>query len=59
MSSHFNDPPYWRARRDEAWAIADTLKDPDAKRIMHEIARDYDQLAQRAEQGLAAGKKPL
>lgn len=57
MTSHFNDPAYWRARSDEVRAIADTLKDSEAKRIMLDIATDYDVLAQRAEQRLANGSK--
>lgn len=53
MSSHFNDPAYWRARGEEVRTIAEDLKDSGAKRMLLDVAADYEVLAQRAEQRLA------
>ena len=46
--SLINDPTHWRDRAKEARAIADEMKDPDAKQMMLGIARDYVRLAERA-----------
>ena len=42
-------PKHWRDRAKEASAIADEMKDPDAKQAMLGIARNYVLLAERAE----------
>jgi hypothetical protein len=47
--SLINDPKHWLDRAKEACAIADEMKDPDAKQMMLGIARDYVRLAERAE----------
>ena len=47
--SLIHDPKHWRDRAQEARAIADEMKDPDAKQMMLGIARDYVRLAERAE----------
>jgi len=44
--SLINDPKHWRDRAKEARAIADEMKDPDAKQMMLGIARDYVRLAE-------------
>ena len=44
-----NDPEHWRSRAEEARAIAGDLKDPETRRIMLEIAKGYDRLAEHAE----------
>jgi len=49
----FNDPKHWRDRAEEARANAEHLHDPDAKRMMLEIAASYDRIAKRAEERLA------
>lgn len=41
-----NDPSYWRARADEARAIAETLSHGPTKRIMLGVASDYERIAQ-------------
>jgi hypothetical protein len=38
-----------RERAEEALSLAETFRDPEAKRIMHEIAERYQRLAQRLE----------
>jgi hypothetical protein len=45
-----NDPKHWRARAEEARAVAESLADPDSKKAMLRIAKDYEELARRAEQ---------
>lgn len=57
MTSHFNDPAYWRDRGEEVRAIAEHFKDAETRRMMLDIAADYDFLARRAEQRLASGNK--
>jgi hypothetical protein len=52
MSSHLNDPNYWRDRAEELRVLAEHLKDPDAKAMILRCARDYDLLAERAEERL-------
>lgn len=49
MSSHLNDPKYWRDRAEELRAMAENMKDEDAKAIILGCARDYDLLAERAD----------
>ena len=55
MASHFNDPPYWRDRAEELRAVAADLKDLAVKEMILNCARDYDKLAQRAEERLKDG----
>ena len=45
----FDNPKHWRERASEARAIADQVNEPEAKRMMLEIAQTYEQLAERAE----------
>ena len=47
--SLINGLKHWLDRAKEAGAIADEMKDPDAKQMMLGIARDYVRLAERAE----------
>ena len=44
-----SDPQHWRARADEARAMAEKITDPHAKAAMLEIARNYEHIAERAE----------
>jgi hypothetical protein len=46
----FDDPKYWRAHAAQIRAQAEQMGDPDAKRMMLEIAANYDALTKRAEQ---------
>jgi hypothetical protein len=56
-SSHINDPKHWLERAEEARAAAEQMADPEAKRLMLEIAKDYERIAKRAEARIAAAKK--
>ena len=47
-----NDPKHWRERAEEPRTVADELTDPDSKRAILRIAKDYEELARRAEQRL-------
>jgi hypothetical protein len=51
QSTYRFDPQHWRDRANEARANAAKMDDPDAKRLMLEIAVTYDHLAKRAEDG--------
>jgi len=48
-ASLINDPKHWRGRAKEARAIADEMKDREAKQMLLGIASDYVLLAERAE----------
>jgi hypothetical protein len=52
MTSHVNDPPYWRDRAEELRVLAERLKGADAKAMILGCARDYDLLAERAQERL-------
>ena len=48
-------PDFWRARADEARAMADRLDDPVAKSLMLDIANKYDHMVAYAARGRATG----
>ena len=43
-----NDARHWQDRANESRSVAETLSDPEAKRVMLEIADSYELLARRA-----------
>ena len=45
-----NDAKHWQDRAEEARVHADQMSDPEARRMMLEVAAGYDKLAKRAEQ---------
>jgi hypothetical protein len=45
-----NDVKHWADRAEKARRHAEQLTDPEAKRMMLEVAASYDKLAKRAEQ---------
>jgi hypothetical protein len=51
MPSHiFDDPKHWRQRAEQARALAEQMSDPASREMMLGIAKDYERLAERAEQ---------
>jgi hypothetical protein len=49
LPTALNDPAYWRQRAQEARSIAGLLDDSAAKRVMLQIAQQYEQIAAIAE----------
>ncbi len=39
-----NDPKHWRERAQQAFAMADTMGDPEAKEAMLRVAEQYERL---------------
>jgi hypothetical protein len=52
-----NDPKHWRERAEQARTVAESLNDPHSKKAMLRIAKDYEELARRAERRLRAAKR--
>lgn len=48
MSTLLDDAEHWWSRAEEARTIAEFMSDPEARRIMFDIAEGYDRLAERA-----------
>jgi hypothetical protein len=55
-SRRLDDPGYWYSRAEEARAIGEIFTDPEAARIMSEIAEGYERLAERAAERASNGK---
>jgi hypothetical protein len=52
-----HDPQHWRLRAEEARINAELFGDPASRRLMHEIADRYEQIAQRAEERMQDSEK--
>ena len=48
MKTLVDDAEHWRSRAEETRTIAEIMTDPEARRIMFDIAEGYDRLAERA-----------
>jgi len=57
MPRLIDNPEHWRDRAEEARAMAAQLSDPEARRMMEDVAKTYDKLAERAEERVRADKK--
>ena len=51
-----DDPEYWRRRAKETRTMAELTGDPEARRIMLNLAATYEALAKLAEGHIAAAK---
>jgi hypothetical protein len=50
VTTHYaSDPKHWRNRAKEMRALAESVKDRQAKATMLKIANDYEKLAERAD----------
>jgi hypothetical protein len=56
VRSRLDDPGYWYSRSEEARAIGEVFRDPEAQRIMFEIAQGYERLAENAAEREARAK---
>ena len=54
----WNDPKHWRNRAEEARIRAEQMRDSEPRRMMLEIATEYERLAKKAEQRLLLGAPP-
>jgi hypothetical protein len=57
MAKYLFSAQHWRARAAEARSVAEQIKDPQARRIMLEIATSYDKLVDRAAKKEQASEK--
>jgi hypothetical protein len=53
-----DNPKYWRGRAEEVRLVAESLEDTQSKQIMLGIARDYERMAELAEQRVKSGGIP-
>jgi hypothetical protein len=47
MKTLLDDAEHWWSRAEETRTIAEIMTDPEARRIMFDIAEGYDRLAER------------
>jgi hypothetical protein len=53
MRTLLDEADHWWSRVEETRTIAELMSDPEAQRIMFEIAEGYDRLAERAAERVA------
>ena len=56
MRTLLDDAEHWWSRAEETRTIAELMNDPEAIRIMSDIAEGYDRLAERAAERVANRK---
>ncbi len=57
MNGLVNNVQYWRARAVETGTISETLEDEASRMLMLRIAKDYERMAQRAEERVNAQRR--
>ena len=57
MHTLLDDAEHWWGRAEEARTIAEIMTDPEARRIMFDIAEGYDRLAERAARRADDGRR--
>jgi len=57
-ASFINNPAHWRQRAEEARTIAEQMNDSQSKDAMLRIAKDYEHLAERAEERAKGSGQP-
>ena len=57
MKTLLDDAEHWCSRAEETRTIAEIMTDPEARRIMFDIAEGYDRLAERVVERLGRGKR--
>jgi hypothetical protein len=58
MPGFLDNAKYWRNRAEEARVVAEASEDDRSKQIMLGIARDYERIAELAEQRVKSGGLP-
>jgi hypothetical protein len=60
MLSMLSNPKYWTLKAEEARVTAEAMTDPDARKMMFEIAEQYETIARRTAilADVAISKKP-
>jgi hypothetical protein len=56
--SILDNPAHWRARAEESRALAEELHEPEARRLMLQVAESYDRLANNADKRWAEKVAP-
>ncbi|HYZ42033.1 MAG TPA: hypothetical protein VE687_15655 [Stellaceae bacterium] len=59
MNTLLDDVGHWLSRAEETRTIAELMNDPEARRVMFDIAAGYDRLAERAAERQAQRKPDL
>ena len=57
MKTLLDDVEHWLSRAEETRTIAEIITDPEARRIMFDIAKGYDCLAERAIERTGIGRR--
>jgi hypothetical protein len=57
-ASFINDPAHWRRRTEEARTVAEQMSDSPSKDAMLRIAKDYERLAERAQERAKGSAQP-
>ena len=58
MKTLLDDAEHWLSRAEETRTIAEIMTDPEARRIMFDIAEGYDRLAERAVERTEQNRQP-